>query len=540
MFGKSPWKMAVGATAIVLLAAGCSSFGSDDDADYTDSAIIGIVEPSTLVPTDTTETNGSQVLTSLFYPLVDFDDHNQPVNEAAESITSSDNKVWTVKLKDGSFSNGEKVTSDSYIQAWNYGAYGPNAQSGSYFYERIQGYAALQNGTSAGKTVAPKATQMSGLKKIDDSTFTITLSSAFAGWRYVLAYNVFDPLPDAAFSSPGVLKKGFNEAPIGNGPFKMKGTWQHDDQIQVVRRDDFKGPKPNVAGVIWKIYQDQNSEYADLVAGNVDVQTTIPVESLSSAAGDLGTHYAKSPNSVFQFVGFPTFQKEFSNPNVRKAISMAINRKEMTDQIFLGSQTPAYSFVSPAVNGYRPNTCGAACQYNPAAAKTLYHDNGGPSSLTISYNADGPNKAWIDTMCVQISDSLGVPCTGVPIPKFSDLLAKAEDKQPTGMFRLGWVMDYPLMEDYLGPIYSTEGSSNYWGYHNSAFDDLVQQGNDAKTSAEAIKKWQSAEDILAQDMPVIPLRFGQNVYGYSERTSDVSVNLEQEVDLYKIKIDTTK
>src|SRR3954465_11414460 len=99
MFGKSPWKMAVGATAIVLLAAGCSSFGSDDDADYTDSAIIGIVEPATLVPTDTTEVNGTQVLTSLFYPLVDFDAHNQPVNEAAESITSPDNKVWTVKLK---------------------------------------------------------------------------------------------------------------------------------------------------------------------------------------------------------------------------------------------------------------------------------------------------------------------------------------------------------------------------------------------------------------------------------------------------------
>jgi oligopeptide transport system substrate-binding protein len=541
MFGKSPWKMAVGATAIVLLAAGCSSFGSDDDADYTDSAIIGIVEPGTLVPTDTTEVNGTQVLTSLFYPLVDFDAHNQPVNEAAESITSPDNKVWTVKLKDGfTFSNGEKVTADNYIQAWNYGAYGPNAQSGSYFFERIQGYAALQNGNASGKAVPPKATQMSGLKKVDDLTIKITLSAAFAGWKYVMAYNVFDPLPNAAFSAPGVLKKGFNEAPIGNGPFKMKGTWQHDDQIQVVRRDDFKGPKPKVAGVIWKIYQDQNSEYADLVAGNVDVQTTIPVENLASAPGDLGTHFAKSPNSSFQFIGFPIFQKEFQNPKVRQAISMALDRKEMTDQIFLGSQSPAYSFVSPAVNGYRPNSCGEACQYNPAKAKTLYQENGGPSSLTIGYNSDGPHKAWVDAMCVQLTASLGVPCTGSPVPKLAQLIDKAADKQPTGMFRLGWVMDYPLMEDYLGPLYSTDGSSNYWGYSNSAFDDLVQQGDDAKSSVDAIKKWQAAEDILGKDMPVIPLRFGQNVYGYSERASDVSVNLEQEVDLYKIQIDTTR
>jgi oligopeptide transport system substrate-binding protein len=541
MFGKSPWKMAVTSTFILLTAAGCSGLGSSDGADYTNSAIIGIVEPEHLLPSNTTESNGAQVLASLFYPLVDFDDHNQPVDEAAESITSPDNKVWTVKLKDGfTFSNGEKVTADNYIQAWNYGAYGPNTQGGSYFFQRIQGYAALQSGDANGKAVAPKATQLSGLKKIDDLTFTVTLSSAFAGWKYVMAYNVFYPLPNAAFASPGVIKKGYEDAPIGNGPFKMKGTWEHDDQIQVVRRDDFKGTKPKVAGVIWKIYQDQNSEYADLVAGNVDVQTTIPVESLSSAPGDLGSHFGKSPNSSFQFVGFPTYQKEFSNPNVRKAISMAIDREEMTSQIFLDSQTPAHAFVSPAVNGYRKDSCGEACDYEPTKAYTLYHDNGGPPSLTIGYNADGPHKAWVDAMCVQIKTALKVPCTGVATPKLADLLTKAENKEPVGMVRLGWVMDYPLMEDYLGPLYSTEGSSNYWGYNNPAFDDLVQQGDDAKTSAEAVKKWQAAEDILAKDMPVIPLRFGQNVYGYSERTSDVTVNLEQEVNLYKIQIDTSR
>src|SRR6266540_2742700 len=109
MPGRSSWRMAVGATAIVLLVAGCSGSGSDDSADYTNSAIIGIVEPQHLLPTNTTEISGSEVLDSLFYPLVDFDEKNQPVEKAAESITSSDNKVWTVKLRDGfTFSNGEE------------------------------------------------------------------------------------------------------------------------------------------------------------------------------------------------------------------------------------------------------------------------------------------------------------------------------------------------------------------------------------------------------------------------------------------------
>jgi ABC-type oligopeptide transport system substrate-binding subunit len=139
-------------------------------------------------------------------------------------------------------------------------------------------------------------------------------------------------------------------------------------------------------------------------------------------------------------------------------------------------------------------------------------------------------------MCNQIKASLAINCTGVGEPKFADLLTKLEKKQPVGLIRLGWLMDYPLMESYLGPLYTTNGSSNYYGYSNPAFDSLVKEGSEAKTTAEAIKKWQQAEDILARDMPVIPLRFGQNVYGYSERVTDVEVDQFQQVDLYKIQM----
>ena len=146
MLGKRPWKMAVGATAIVLLAAGCTGGGSDDTEASDNSVIIGIGEPQHLIPSNTTESSGAQVLAALFYPLVDFDAKNEPVEVAAESITSDDNTVWTVKLKPGfTFSNGEPVTADNYIDAWNYGAYGPNGQGASYFYERIEGYADLQS-----------------------------------------------------------------------------------------------------------------------------------------------------------------------------------------------------------------------------------------------------------------------------------------------------------------------------------------------------------------------------------------------------------
>jgi ABC-type oligopeptide transport system substrate-binding subunit len=541
MLGKRPWKMAVGATAIALLAAGCSGGDSDDTEASNKGVIIGIVEPQHLIPSNTTETSGAQVLNSLFYPLIDFNEKNEPVELAAESVTSDDNKVWTVKLKPGfTFSNGEPVIADNYIDAWNYGAYAPNGQGASYFYERIAGYADLQakdpDADGPKKAPEPKAKTLTGLKKVDDTSFTITLSAPFAGWKSVMGYTAFLPLPKAAFSAPGVIAEGFEEAIVGNGPFKMKGTWQHDAQIEVEKVADFKGNVPKVDAITWKIYQDQQAQYADLVAGNLDVQTAIPIESLGSAPSDLGDRFQKSPNSNFAFVGFPTFQPEFAKVDVRRALSMAINRKEMTDQIFLGSQTPATSFVSPVVAGYRADSCGENCVYDAAKAKQLYTAAGGPSDIKITYNVDGNHKAWVDAMCNQIKASLGINCTGQGEPKFSDLLTKVEKKDPVGLIRLGWIMDYPLMENYLGPLYGTNGSSNYYGYSNPTFDSLVKQGSEASTTEAAIQKWQQAEDILAKDMPVIPLRHGQNVFGHSEKVTNVAVDLFAKVDIYKIEV----
>ncbi|WP_433551501.1 peptide ABC transporter substrate-binding protein [Micromonospora zamorensis] len=516
--------------AVTLGLAACGSGGDGGSGGNGNSAVsIQIGEPKHLVPTNTTETSGSQVIAGLFSPLVDYDAQNKPYEVAAQSVTSSDNKVWTIKLKDGfTFHNGEKVTSEDYVNAWNYGAYAPNGQDSNYFFEKIAGYDDLQ-----GKE--PKAKEMSGLKKVDDLTFTVTLSEPYIDFKTVLGYNAFYPMPDAAFSAPGVLKDSYEQAPIGQGPFKMKGTWQHDSKIDVERYDAYPGEKPKVKNVEFRIYQQLTAAYADVLADNLDVLPTIPTESLSTAPSDLGDRYQTSPMSSFQFLAFPTFDKDYSNPDVRKAISMAIDRDEITKSVFKGSQQSARSFVSPVLPGYRENTAGKAGEFNPTEAKKLYQAAGGPSKIVISYNGDGGHKDWVDATVNQLKANLGVDAVGSAEPKFADLLTKVEKKTPVGAFRMGWVMDYPTMEDYLGPLYSTNGSSNYYGYSNPEFDKLVKEGSAAKTQDEAIAKYQQAEDILAKDMPVIPLRFGENVFGHSSKVKNVEMDLFQRVNLVKIE-----
>lgn len=541
MFGKRPWKMAVGAAVISLLLSGCAGGDSEDLAANANTVVIGIGEPAHLLPTDATDVNGTQVLNSLFYPLVQFDSTKQAVEVAAESIAADKgNRVWTIKLKPGfTFHNGEPVTAQNYIDAWNYGAYGPNAQTGSFFFERIAGYAALNpadpDKDGPLKAETPATDKLSGLQKVNDLTFKVTLSAPFASFKTILAYSVFYPLPNAAFSKPGVIAEGFEDQLIGNGPFKMKGKWEHDDKVVVEKVTDFKGKVPKIDGIVWKIYQDDQTEYADLVTGNLDVQTDIPIESLAQASADLGERFQKSENSGFDILGFPVYDPAYTNKDVRKAISMAINRDEIAEQIFLGSRVAAKSFVSPVVAGYRENSCGEACEYSPQKARDLYKAAKGPSEIKITYNVDGGHKAWVDATCNQITAALGVNCVGSPEAKFADLQEKARAKESIGMFRLSWAMDYPLMENYLGPLFSSNGSSNFSGFSNTAFDNLLKQGSAAATPAASIRKWQQAEDILVDQMPFIPLRFSQNVYGYSEKVQNVEIDLFMKVNLYDIE-----
>jgi peptide/nickel transport system substrate-binding protein/oligopeptide transport system substrate-binding protein len=534
------------ARAVVPLVAtaGLVACNSGDSAKVDPAGVVSIqiAEPQHLLPTNTNDSSGVQVITALFAPLVSYGEDAKPAPDAAESIESKDHKVWTIKLKAGyTFHNGEKVTVDNYIDAWNYGAYGPNGQNNGFFFSRIDGYAETQTGPdpdSEGpeKGSPPKSKTLSGLKKIDDLTLQVTLSAPFTEFETILGYTAFVPLPKAAFSSPGVINEDYENAPIGQGPFQMNGKWEHDAKVEVAKYDAFPGTKPKVGGVEFRIYLQPSAAYADVLSDNLDVIPQIPTESIATATDDLGDRFQRSSASQFQFLAFPTYDPQFANPNVRKAISMAIDRDEIVRSVFKGSQQSARSFVSPVVAGYRENTCGEACEFNAGKAKELYASNNGPAKLELSYNADGPHKDWIDATCNQLSANLGVECTTVPEAKIADLLTKVQKHEKVGIFRLGWIMDYPSMESYLGPLYTATGSSNYYGYNNPAFDELVKKGSAASTPEESIKDYQDAEDILAKDLPVIPLRFSQNNYGYSTRVRNVDVNLFSQIDLNKIEV----
>ena len=134
---------------------------------------------------------------------------------------------------------------------------------------------------------------MSGLQVVDDLTFTVELAQPFSQFPLMLGYTAFYPVPATCVED----WEACNEAPIGNGPFKMEGSWNHDQGISVVRNEDYAGEtKPNIDGIDFIIYADPATGYLELQDEELDYMAGIPPDELSERARDSTVTTSSTPS----------------------------------------------------------------------------------------------------------------------------------------------------------------------------------------------------------------------------------------------------
>ena len=376
---------------------------------------------------------------------------------------------------------------------------------------------------------------MSGLKVVDDHTFTIKTTDKVSNLPVRLGYTAFAPLPDSFFSDP----KAYGEKPIGAGPFKLDS--KTDTEMVVSKFADYSGKyKPNVDKVTFRIYSDDSAAYNDVVANNLDFTDSIPIDRLTD---DLWKQELPDRNGVrdsgtIATTTFSPIDDNFKDIRMREAISMAIDRDLINKQIFNGIRPPLDGFVSPVVDGFKKGACGESCTFNPTKAKELYDAAGGYKGgpLTIAVNGDGGHKPWADAACNSIKNTLGLDCVTKVTPDFKTLRDQIVKKEIKGLFRTGWQMDYPSIENFLAPLYATGASSNDGDYSNPKFDAKLKEAAAAPTLDQANKLYQEAEAILGKDLPVIPMWSYQQASGWSDRVTDVKVTPFGTIDLTSIKV----
>lgn len=487
-----------------------------------------------LIPGNTTETEGNAVIAALFTPLVNFDKKgNILYNGVAKSITSSDSQHWIIKLKPNwTFHDGTKVTAKSYVDAWNYNALSKHAYSTSSFFNGIQGYEDLQGAN-------PKSTQMSGLKVIDDTTFSVSLIASRITFPLALYYCAFYPLPASFYKDP----KKFGEFPIGNGPFQAETKWTVGQGIKLKRYPKYVGEnKAQSKGIEFKVYSSIDTAYLDVQAGVLDFLRTIPDSAIDSYKMDFPQNFLRYKTGATEAIAFPLYDQRFADKRVRQAFSLAIDRKNIIKNIFEDTGDPLTDFVPPAVPGYKEYGC-AYCRFDPVKARALLKEAKFDTHQTVDYwfNAGAGNDTWMLAVANQIKQNLGINYRIRGDLQFSQYLPKMQAKGMSGgIYRSSWIMDYPGIDNFYSQVYSAKAlppkGANYSFYNNPQFDILLDKGLAAHDQREYFEYLAQAREIISEDIPVMPIFYKTNVAIWSNKISEVYVDPQQTLNYADVKV----
>lgn len=501
-------------TALALSGGLVSCASSDPSTEINYVSVNGTEPQRGLIPGDTNENGGGRVVDMLYSGLVYFDETGVAQNDLAETITQDNETTYKVTLREGiKFSDGSAITASDFVDTWNFVV--ANGLLNTSFFSPIKGY-------------AEGVETLEGLNVLDDRTFTIELGQPDSEFTQRIGYYGFAPMPASAREDIDA----FGENPISSGPYKLE-QWDHNMELRIVANENYEGPrKAQNDGLKYVFYAQNDAAYSDLLAGNLDVLDLIPPSAYTTYEEELGGRSINQPAASYLELSIrmesPNFEGEAGTLR-RKAISMAINREEISQEIFNGTYTPAVDFTSPVLEGWNAELAGNdVLTFQPEKARELWDKAEAiepfEGELQISYNADVPNRDWVDAVANSISNELGVAAVGNPFPDFKSFRDAYRTTGLDGAYRTAWFADYPSIGNFLGPNYTSGVASNDSKYSNPEFDALIANAAAASTKEETFVAYAQAQELLLSDLPAIPLWYPNVVGGYSEAVDNVSVN----------------
>lgn len=486
------------AAASALLVTSCGSSGESEGSDTSEDTAITFQtgSPTSLNPL---RDIGSQIAMAMCANLVEINKESQEFeNLVAEEVTSDDAQNWEIRLNEGwTFHDGSPVTSHSYVDAWNEAAYGPNAWQANGTFSVISGFSALN--PSGGEE--PEATELEGLEVIDDLTFTVELNEPNSDFPKILSTNSACPLPEVAFED----FEAFDAEPIGSGPYEFIERVENQ-YVELARWEDFPGDEAfagEASTLIAQEYTSPESAYTDFAAGNLDMVRNVPATTVSRAQQELDGDvlYEASLASKQSRFTIPDYVEELKDPDIRKALSMAIDRDALAEAVLDGHALASDSLVTPDLGSYREGAC-EACDFDPDGAQELLDGAGGLDELTIHYQDD--NQQLVQALGNQIQENLGIAINYDPLMA-ATLTERTNSQELEGIAFGLWGWSYASPDQYIS-TYETGGAGNAAiAYSNSEVDELISEARGIQDEEERNRAYADVEQMILEDQPSIPL-----------------------------------
>lgn len=489
--------------------AGCSKKEATDEAKVLHIGNIG--DPLSLDPQDGTGVWEWRIFTDTFVGLTTSSASGDPIpGMASEWNISSDGLVWTFKLRDAKWSDGEPVTAEDFVFAFRrlFTKKPPSEYASLLFI--IKNAEELFNGKANEHEL--------GVKAIDSRTLEITLISPAPFLPSLLTHHVAAPLPQHVIKKYGKdwIKP---DHLVSNGPYEIT-EWIQGDYLHSVKNEYFYDAK-NVCFSELYYYPTNDDTAAErrIRTRKLDIQTNFSGVRREEIEKTLPGFARIHDYTALTYYLFNLKKPQFKDERVREALSLAINREFIADQILKGGQKPAYSLVPSGLDNYQSEKSALewkslSRQAKLERAKKLLMEAGygpdKPLSFTFNYrnSGDTPRMApVVQQNWREIAPWVQVEIVGLDVQVHYEKLRQGDFEVGDG----GWVADFEDAKSFLFNFTTKAGEMNYAKYSNPKFDELMSQADNERNSQKRIELMQSAEKIVLQDDGLAP------VYFYSSR-----------------------
>ncbi len=458
-----------------------------------------IMEPVSLDPPNCYESEGIQVARQLWDGLVEYDPETLEIKPAiAESWDiSDDGLVYTFKLKKGvKFHSGRELIAEDFVYSWSRVARAETASYLAYHLQPIVGYDELQAG---------EGDTLEGVKALDDYTLEVTLKYPYADFISTVGHVVFYPVAKEDIEQWG---DAYSEHANGTGAFKFV-EWKHDQYIQLERFDDYYGEKALLEKVKYVIFADEDTAFLEFKAGNLEY-TEIPQGKIQATLDDpdYGDNAIRKPLLAVYYFAMNYETEPFKdNLALREAINYAVDRQNIIEVIMEGVPTTATGVVPPGIPGFQENVSKYTYDVDMARQKLEeagYPDGEGLPTLQFGINLGTVHGTTAEAVQADLAEiGINVEIVGMEWGAALEAFQNGE----IGFFRLGWIADYPTMDNFLFPLFYSESTDNYQRYNNPEVDRLLIEARSTIDEDERIAKYREIEKTVVDDSAFILIYF---------------------------------
>ena len=436
--------------------------------------------PPTIKPFDNTGGAANTVKLMLWRGLMGYDASARLQPELAESVDWTDPQTAVFKLRANAvFHNGKPVTAADVVYS-------------------------LNEITKEGSTAYLKSDLaiISAVEAVDDKTVKISLSAPSAVLLDLLA----------SYCCPIISAESTEDAPIGAGPFTMKGS-EKGVYIEVERFPDFyMEGEPNVGGIRFIAYADENLRYAALEAGDVDLIEYLPWQQFDAVdASD--TLEMKSTLGPYMFLLFNVTEGPFADPKVRQAVGYAIERQDVVDAAFAGRGTPLFGLPNPQGSPFDLADPAVEWTYDPEKAKALLAEAGYPNGFdcrllataTYGMHQDTASVVQAYLAMIGINATLDLPDWG------SRVTSGKEGRYDIAVHGTSGTYNDP---DSLWPLLYS-GNPSYlqsFGFKSERIDGLLEKGRTTTDPAEREAIYKDLAKAYFEEVPQVPLNWRIQAY----------------------------